>query len=107
MMKRLSILRPASRTFLHLKPTAATRSFSKTAAMAAASPKFSEGSDEPRLTKELDGLLKNRWTVTADGKGIERSFKFKTFAKTWVRRPRRPSRSQNLLKSRGTNIHDF
>ncbi|KAK7704622.1 hypothetical protein SLS64_008386 [Diaporthe eres] len=49
----------------------------------AASPKFSEGSDEPRLTKELDGLLSNRWTLTADGQGIERSFKFKTFAKTW------------------------
>lgn len=51
----------------------------------AATPKFAEGSDEPRLTKELDGLLSNRWTLTADGQGIERSFKFKTFAKTWVR----------------------
>lgn len=52
--------------------------------MAAASPKFSEGSDEPRLTQELDSLL-SRWTLTTDGQGIERSFKFKTFAKTWVR----------------------
>ncbi|KAJ0117962.1 pterin 4 alpha carbinolamine dehydratase [Diaporthe amygdali] len=50
--------------------------------MAAASPKFSEGSDEPRLTQELDSLL-SRWTLTTDGQGIERSFKFKTFAKTW------------------------
>ncbi|KKY33596.1 putative pterin 4 alpha carbinolamine dehydratase [Diaporthe ampelina] len=49
----------------------------------AASPKYSEGSDEPRLTKELDGLLSNMWALTADGQGIERSFKFKTFAKTW------------------------
>lgn len=65
----------------------------------AASPKFSEGSDEPRLTKELDGLLGNRWALTADGKGIERSFKFKTFAKTWVRRTRPPARTY-LLKLR-------
>lgn len=50
----------------------------------AATPKFAEGSDEPRLTKELDELLSNRWKLTADGQGIERSFKFKTFAKTWV-----------------------
>ncbi|KAL1874532.1 hypothetical protein Daus18300_003551 [Diaporthe australafricana] len=51
-------------------------------AAAAASPKFSEGSEEPRLTQELDALL-GRWKLTEDGQGIERSFKFKTFAKTW------------------------
>lgn len=94
MMKGLGILRPASRPALHLKPKpiASPRSFSRSAAMAA-TPKFSEGSDEPRLTKELDGLLSNKWTLTADGQGIERSFKFKTFAKTWVRRTRPPART--------------
>lgn len=70
----------------------------------AASPKFSEGSDEPRLTKELDGLLGNRWTLTIDGKGIERSFKFKTFAKTWVRRTG-PAARTYLLKPRGLTLY--
>lgn len=84
-MKAPSFLRPATRPFLLQKqPTVPTRSFSKTAAMASTrAPKFAEGSDEPRLTKELEGLLGNRWTLTADGQGVERSFKFKTFAKTW------------------------
>lgn len=75
----------------------------------AASPKFSEGSDEPRLTKELDGLLSNRWTLTTDGKGIERSFKFKTFAKTWVRlNPPVTRASSNLQAANITNpgFHD-
>lgn len=70
----------------------------------AASPKFSEGSDEPRLKKELDGLLSNRWALTADGKGIERSFKFKTFAKTWVRRTRLAARTY-LPKPRGLTLY--
>lgn len=84
-MRGLSILRPASRLSLHLKPIASTQPFSSSAVMAAAaaSPKFSEGSDEPRLNQELKELL-GRWRLTEDGQGIERSFKFKTFAKTWV-----------------------
>lgn len=87
-MKALSFLRPTTRPFLLQKqPTVTIRSFSKTAAAMASTPapKFAEGSDEPRLTKELEGLLSNRWALTEDGQGIERSFKFKTFAKTWVR----------------------
>lgn len=48
-------------------------------------PKFSEGSDKAILTKDLDGLTANdRWLLTGNGQGIQRSFKFKTFAKTWV-----------------------
>lgn len=50
-----------------------------------AKAKFSEGSDEVSLSKQLDNLASTRWIVTHDGQGIERSFKFKTFAKTWVR----------------------
>ena len=88
-MKGLRTLRPLFRPSLHLNTIHHTRSSSRSAAMAA-SPKYSEGSDEPRLTKELDGLLSNRWALTADGQGIERSFKFKTFAKTWVG-PNRPA----------------
>ncbi|KAJ4423721.1 hypothetical protein N0V82_001607 [Gnomoniopsis sp. IMI 355080] len=45
--------------------------------------KFSEGSDEALLSKQVDSLASNRWAVTEDGQGIERSFRFKTFAKTW------------------------
>ncbi|ROW16637.1 hypothetical protein VPNG_01726 [Cytospora leucostoma] len=51
--------------------------------MAAAKPRFAEGSDEQHLTKALDGLVSKNWALTADGQGVERSFKFKTFAKTW------------------------
>ncbi|CAN8102319.1 unnamed protein product [Discula destructiva] len=49
----------------------------------ASKPKFSDGSDEDLLTKQLDSLKAKRWSLTQDGQGIERSFKFKTFAKTW------------------------
>ncbi|KAL1857515.1 hypothetical protein VTK73DRAFT_8043 [Phialemonium thermophilum] len=58
--------------------------------------KFSPGSDERALEVALRGLLvpsfntssggtesQPRWNLTAGGDGIERSFKFKTFAKTW------------------------
>jgi 4a-hydroxytetrahydrobiopterin dehydratase len=85
-MKSLSFLSPASRSFLHLKRSVPARSFSSKTAAMAATPKFADGSDEPRLKKELEALLSNnnRWALTADGQGIERSFKFKTFAKTWV-----------------------
>lgn len=56
----------------------------------AAAPKarFAEGSDEALLTKQLDSLTSTQgtagWSLTSNGQGIERSFKFKTFAKTWV-----------------------
>ncbi|KAI1852449.1 hypothetical protein JX266_002627 [Neoarthrinium moseri] len=56
-------------------------------------PKFSEGSDEAGLTQKLQGLLasadsepsavRGRWNLIPSGEGLERSFKFKTFAKTW------------------------
>ncbi|CAJ2501958.1 Uu.00g048110.m01.CDS01 [Anthostomella pinea] len=50
---------------------------------------FSPGVDETALTKALQPLLASageggRWAVVPGGEGLERSFKFKTFAKTWV-----------------------
>jgi len=45
-------------------------------------PRFSPGTDEASATKSLEAL-RPRWTVTNEGEAIERSFKFKTFAKTW------------------------
>lgn len=69
-----------------IKPIPRNRSFSQTAIGMAAKVKFAEGSDEAVLTKALDGLTSGtpRWSLTSNGQGIERSFKFKTFAKTWV-----------------------
>lgn len=73
-----------------------TRSFFTTtpvmAAAAAAKPRFAEGSDEQLLTEALDGLVSKRWALTADGQGVERSFRFKTFAKTWVSSNDSPAR---------------
>ncbi|RYP17746.1 hypothetical protein DL765_004324 [Monosporascus sp. GIB2] len=53
-------------------------------------PKFSAGSDEQALSRTLEPLLESagrggRWALTPSGEGLERSFKFKTFAKTWQR----------------------
>lgn len=36
------------------------------------------------LLASEDGKGSGRWTLTANGLGIERSFKFKNFTKTWV-----------------------
>lgn len=58
------------------------RSYSRTTAMATKA-KFSEGSDATLLSSAVGGLTSGKWTITADGQGLERSFKFKTFAKTW------------------------
>ncbi|RYP72706.1 hypothetical protein DL771_004042 [Monosporascus sp. 5C6A] len=55
---------------------------------ATSTPKFSAGSDEQALSRTLEPLLASagrggRWTLTPNGEGLERAFKFKTFAKTW------------------------
>ncbi len=54
-------------------------------------PAFSAGQgDVMPLEVALSTLLSTsgtggRWALTRDGAGLERTFKFKTFAKTWVR----------------------
>ncbi|KAI0013128.1 transcriptional coactivator/pterin dehydratase [Xylariaceae sp. FL0662B] len=48
--------------------------------------RFSAGADEAALSQALKPLLRQqggRWTLIPGGEGLERSFKFKTFAKTW------------------------
>ncbi|KAH9909079.1 pterin 4 alpha carbinolamine dehydratase-domain-containing protein [Xylariomycetidae sp. FL2044] len=50
---------------------------------------FSAGVDETALTQALESLLASaghggRWTLIPSGEGLERSFKFKNFGKTWV-----------------------
>lgn len=53
-------------------------------------PVFAAGSDESTLSLKLNSLLapayegKGHWALIPSGEGLERSFKFKTFAKTWV-----------------------
>jgi 4a-hydroxytetrahydrobiopterin dehydratase len=52
-------------------------------------PRFSADSDSTALEAFLSPLLATnggRWTLAAEGEALEREFKFKTFAKTWVRR---------------------
>ncbi|KAK3398168.1 pterin 4 alpha carbinolamine dehydratase-domain-containing protein [Sordaria brevicollis] len=51
-------------------------------------PQFSEGSDPSALSPALNKLLLSageggKWALTNEGVAIERTFKFKTFAKTW------------------------
>jgi 4a-hydroxytetrahydrobiopterin dehydratase len=51
--------------------------------------KFSAGADTTSLTEALQKLLKSaenggRWALIPSGQGLERSFKFKNFTKTWV-----------------------
>jgi 4a-hydroxytetrahydrobiopterin dehydratase len=62
--------------------------FSTTMASLQVSPRFSKGTDEATALPSLQPLLSSeggRWTLTSEGEALERSFKFKTFAKTWVR----------------------
>ncbi|KAF2965862.1 hypothetical protein GQX73_g7698 [Xylaria multiplex] len=54
-----------------------------------ANVKFSAGADETSLTAALHQLLNSagkggRWNLIPNGQGLERSFRFKNFAKTWV-----------------------
>jgi len=53
-----------------------------------AQPNFSSNYDPEQGTKDLETILKGKggkWELMGSGKGVERSFKFKTFKKTWVR----------------------
>ncbi|KAG6320320.1 hypothetical protein E4U22_003460 [Claviceps purpurea] len=54
-------------------------------------PRFSPGTNESATTAALTPLLAasstgsgGKWTLAANGEALERSFKFKNFAKTWV-----------------------
>lgn len=54
-----------------------------------AEPNLAEGSDESSMGKDLSKLLLSlgqggSWVLTADGMGLERTFRFKTFKKAWV-----------------------
>lgn len=56
--------------------------------MSTVTPNFSPGADTAALNPALEKLVSRPeapWRLTPSGEGVERSFKFKTFAKTWVR----------------------
>jgi len=58
----------------------------RTMTTAPAQPSFSAGEDISALQETLHPLLRangGKWQVTATNNGLERSFKFKTFKKTW------------------------
>ncbi|KND93114.1 Pterin-4-alpha-carbinolamine dehydratase [Tolypocladium ophioglossoides CBS 100239] len=64
----------------HRKPPSSRR-FASTV-----QPRFSSGTNEATVSRALAPLLSTsggRWTLASDGRALERSFKFKTFAKTW------------------------
>ncbi|PNY29266.1 Pterin-4-alpha-carbinolamine dehydratase [Tolypocladium capitatum] len=49
-------------------------------------PRFASDTDEATVTPALTPLLATsggRWTLASEGRALERSFRFKTFAKTW------------------------
>ena len=53
-------------------------------------PVFSSNYDPEEGTKDVEPLLRSnggKWRLVESGKGVERSFKFKTFKKTWVSVP--------------------
>lgn len=80
-----SLLPPIHRSF---KPSLVIRSFS-TCKMStiSAEPVFSSSYDPQQGSKDLEPLLRaqgGKWSLIESGKGVERSFKFKTFKKTWV-----------------------
>ncbi|PKS08951.1 hypothetical protein jhhlp_003564 [Lomentospora prolificans] len=63
-----------------------TAQISRHRLMSSVTPSFSSGSDTATLKSSLEPLITrstSKWTLTPSGEGIERSFKFKTFAKTW------------------------
>jgi 4a-hydroxytetrahydrobiopterin dehydratase len=50
-------------------------------------PAFSKGSDVDSLKQAVNPLLSTnggKWSLVNDGEALERTFKFKTFTKTWV-----------------------
>ncbi|CEJ84373.1 hypothetical protein VHEMI03457 [[Torrubiella] hemipterigena] len=48
-------------------------------------PRFSPGTNEAAAAETVSGLVTpmGLWSLTKDGQALERTFKFKTFGKTW------------------------
>lgn len=81
--------RSPSTAFKHILTTGGTQSGVRTyATKPTMEPSFSKGAgDVDALRARLDPLLSTgggRWTLANGGEALERTFRFKTFAKTWV-----------------------
>ncbi|KAI1143013.1 transcriptional coactivator/pterin dehydratase [Hypoxylon sp. FL0543] len=84
-----TIVSSYGRLFSHQSRPTFTRSAAMATSAHAQIPHFSAGVDEPALSRALEPLLASagrggRWVLVPGGEGLERSFRFKTFAKTWV-----------------------
>ncbi|KAM0277926.1 hypothetical protein ACHAQH_005469 [Verticillium albo-atrum] len=79
------LLTRATRPYLNLCSRSPLRAFTTTPApMSTQNPSFSKGADPSALTPKLTPLLApGRWSLTNEGAALERTFRFKTFAKTW------------------------
>lgn len=83
-MSRLLSARPTcpATRFSAALPALASRRSSSTM-----NPRLSPGTDAETVAPALSALLSShggRWALASDGQALERSFKFKTFEKTWV-----------------------
>lgn len=72
------------------------------------------GQDEAEITARLKQLISPKteltatWNLVLDGAGVQRSFKFKTFSKTWVSLAQWPACDLRRLKAESwsrTGIH--
>ncbi|KAH7375826.1 pterin-4-alpha-carbinolamine dehydratase family protein [Plectosphaerella cucumerina] len=80
------MFRPALISSLLARTSAARTPITLSIRAMSSQPRFSKGSDEASLTAALGPLLSQsggRWALTKEGEALERSFKFKNFAKTW------------------------
>ena len=78
------------RTYCSYRQTGSTgRRYQSNKTAETAEPKLhiSAGEDIKQLRRTVKPLLHSyggRWSLTVDGKGLQRSFKFDTFKRTWV-----------------------
>ncbi|KAJ8132980.1 hypothetical protein O1611_g641 [Lasiodiplodia mahajangana] len=111
---RLTLARQATREIRPLTTTQLYRFQSSSSTVGSAimannnnaTVKFSAGTDETALTAALEELLSSagkggRWALISSGQGLERSFKFKTFTKTWVISPMLHTAQRNYLATPG------
>ncbi|KAI0175919.1 transcriptional coactivator/pterin dehydratase [Hypoxylon sp. FL1284] len=89
-LQQLQLFPPRGRRhFAHSRAAMTTTTTTMTTTTTtAATPRFSSGVDEPAAVRALEPLLASaglggRWALVPGGEGLERSFRFKTFAKTW------------------------
>lgn len=63
------------------------RAMSSSESRSAARFQYSAGENEEQLGRQATALTTEgggRWTATNDNRGLERTFRFKTFKATWV-----------------------